>query len=488
MSGRKKTFYIIITFPVIIFLSVLIGHSLGKSQVREINSSRVQIPQESMINDVMLLIKNRYKDTNINDDKLIYGAIKGMVEALDDPYSQFMPVEIYTEIMDDTSGKFGGLGIEIGITSINGYNRLTVISPIEGTPAYKSGLEAGDYITKINGATTFGIDLDKAKQKLRGKPGTKVSLTIMRESEEDPIEVVITRDFIQIPTVKSRILEGDIGYIRITQFSDTTPGNVDKSLDEFENAGVKGIILDLRTNPGGTLSAAVEVASDFLREGQLVVYTKGRTKEDRMEYVVKKSSPHPWHPLIVLVDQWSASGSEIVVGAIKDHKRGLILGDENSTYGKGSVQTIFPMRDGKTGLKLTVADYYTPSGKNISKVGIEPDIKYSGLVLMPSEAKMYRKLRTSKSLDDFIAEAGDDILKRLNRKAEKDSGNPDEELFKSFVKKLSQDNIVLSENLIKMAIAEKTKDETDEYEYDPVIRFAINHLRAFEVLNVKAGA
>ena len=491
MSERKKTFYIICILQVLILASaVLIGRSLGKSQTREVSalSTNIKFSQDNMIKDVALLIKNRYKDSNVDEEKLVYGAIKGMVEALNDPYSQFMTEEIYEEIMDDTSGKFGGLGIEIGITSFNGYRRLTVISPIEGTPAYKAGLEAGDYITKINGESTFGINLDKAKQKLRGKPGTKVNLTIMRENEDDPIDISITRDLIKNPTVRSRVLDNSVGYIRISQFADTTPENVEKALNEFEIANVKGVILDLRTNPGGTLSSAVDVASFFLKEGQLIVYTKGRTDDDRMEYVARKGSSHPKHPLVVLIDEWSASGSEIVVGAIRDHKRGLIVGTGSSTFGKGSVQTIFPMRDGKTGLKLTVADYYTPNGKNINLVGIEPDIKYDGFALMPSEARMFRKLRSSKSLDEFISEAGDDILKRLNRKNGKDAENPDDELFKSFVKKLSQEDIVLSENLIKLAIAEKTKDETDEYEYDPVIKFAISHLRALDVLNLKGGA
>jgi carboxyl-terminal processing protease len=324
--------------------------------------------------------------------------------------------------------------------------------------------------------------LDAAKHKLRGEPGTKVEITVMREGEDEPIDIVITRGLIQVETVESEILENDIGYIRIRQFSDTTPKDVDKALDDFEKAKVKGVILDLRTNPGGTLSAAVEVASDFLREGQLIVYTEGREEEDRKEFRVQKGTPHPRHPLVVLVNRWSASGSEIVVGAIKDHKRGLIVGNEHPTFGKGSVQTIFPMQDTKTGLKLTVAYYYTPSGKNINGVGIEPDVKYPRSTA--PEAKMYWKLRGSESLKEFVKEAGDDILERLEVTKGNGTESPDMRLFDSFVKKLSKDNIVLSENLIKLAIAEETKDEADEYEYDPVIRFAVNHLRAFEVMGL----
>jgi carboxyl-terminal processing protease len=431
----------------------------------------------------MRYIEEKYREENVEREKLVYGAIKGMTEALDDPYSQFMEPEMYTETMGDTTGEYGGLGIAIDITVANDYKRLTVISTFEDTPAHKAGVQAGDYIIKINGESTAGISLDIAKKKLRGKPGTEVRITVMREGEEEPRDFVITRNVIQIETVQSKVLGNDIGYIRIRQFANTTPKDVDKALGNFGKAKVKGVILDLRTNPGGTLPAAVEVASDFLREGQLIVYTEGRRPEDYKEFRVEKGSPHSQHPLVVLVDQWSASGSEIVVGAIKDHKRGLIVGNEHPTFGKGSVQTIFPMRDGKAGLKLTVANYYTPNGNNINKVGINPDVKYPRLTT--PETRMYWELRGSKSLKEFVKESGDDILNRLRMAEEKDDEeSPDKNLFDSFVKKLAKEDIVLSKNLIKLAIAYETSDEADEYEYNPIIRFAINHLRALELLDV----
>lgn len=482
MSEGKKTLYAIIVLQMIILVSaVLIGHSIGRAQPRDNSiSSRDQF---GMIGKAMLYIREKYREEDVDVEKLVYGSIKGMTEALDDPYSQFMAPEMYNDTMEDTSGKFGGLGIEIGLKVVNDYSRLTVMSPLDGSPAHKAGVEAGDYIMKIDGESTFGISLEKAKQKLRGKPGTKVIITVVREGEDEPIDITVTRGVIAIETVKFRTLDNDIGYIRLSQFSDTTPDDFDKALDEFEKAKMKGIVLDLRANPGGTLPAAVDVASDFLSEGQLVVYTQGRSEEDYREFRVQKGKPRSRLPLVVLVDQWSASGSEIVVGAIKDHKRGLIVGNEHSTFGKGSVQTIFPMPDGKSGLKLTVANYYTPSGKNINKVGIEPDIKYPDLT--SSEVRVFRKLRSSENLDQFVKEAGDDILEKLE--TVKGSGvqeNPDLELFRSFTKRLSQEDIVLSESLIKLAIAYKTKDEVDEYEYDPVVRFAINHLRAINVLNL----
>ena len=484
MSAKRKTLYTIIALQAFIFIfAILIGHSLGKSQARDEVDADTRI---RMIDDAMRLIRNKYKEENVPLETLVNGAIKGMIESLqetyDDPHSQFMMPDTYKRTMDDTTGRYGGLGIEISITSVNGYRRLTIISAFEGTPADKAGLEAGDYIIKIDGELTFGITIGEAKQKLGGEPGKKVKLTVVRETEEESIDVMVTRGLIKMPTVKSKILAGDIGYIRLTQFSDTTPKAVDEELNRFEKARVKGIILDLRANPGGLLTAAVDVASDFLREGQLVVYTQGRDPADRTEYRVRKGAPHPWHPLVILVDRWSASGSEIVAGAIKDHKRGLIVGGEHPTFGKGSVQTIFPMADGETGLKLTVAHYYTPSGTNVNKIGIEPDIKYSGST--PSEVRMFRKLIRSESLKEFVKEAGDDILARLKRKARKGDEDPDRELFKSFVKKLSQEDIVLSGNLIKLAIADKTENDVDEYEHDPLISFAISHLRAFEVLDI----
>ncbi len=484
MSAKKKTLYTIIALQAFIFIfAILIGHSLGRSQTRD---SVTAITHARMIDEAMKLIRNKYKEEDVALETLVQGAIKGMTESLqetyDDPYSQFMMPDTFKETMDDTTGRYGGLGIEIGITSVNGYRRLTVISTFDDTPADKAGLEAGDYMIKIDGELTYGITIGEAKQKLRGEPGKKVKLTVVRETEEESIDITVTRGLIKIPTVKSKMLAGDIGYIRLTQFSDTTPKALDEELDKFEKAKVKGIILDLRTNPGGTLSAAVDVASDFLKEGQLVVYTQGRDPTDRKEYHVRKGAPHPWHPLVILVDRWSASGSEIVVGAIKDHKRGLIIGGEHSTFGKGSVQTIFPMADGATGLKLTVAHYHTPSEANINGIGIEPDIKYSGST--PSEVRMFRKLTSSKSLEEFVEEAGEDILTRLKKKIKKNDEDPDRELFKSFVKKLSKEDIVLSENLIKLAIAQETETDADEYEYDPLINFAISHLRAFEVLHI----
>jgi len=465
----KKFLSVVIILQALILISaVLIGHSIGKPSW----DSDAIVNEFGPLINAMQYINDYYRDKNsIKKEDMIYGAVKGMVESLDDPYSQFLPPDLYRDMMDDTSGKFGGLGIEIGMTGDDAKDQLTIMSVFEGNPAYEAGMKPGDYIMEIDGESATNITLYGAKRKLRGEPGTKIGLTVVREHEDEPLKFDIVRAIIQISTVSHEILEGNIGYIRITQFSETTPKDFEKTLNELQNMKIKGIIMDLRSNPGGTLNAAVDVASSFLKENQIIVSTKSSIKSEDKEYKTSTDMPHIELPLMVLIDHWSASGSEIVVGAIKDYKRGLILSSSDSTYGKGSVQTIFPMLDGKSGLKLTVAHYYTPNGNDINEIGIKPDVKLPNL--SSDEIKMFRKLDSNKTIEDFVKESGDDILKRL----EKTSNEEDKTKFGKLVKKLNDDNIKLDESYIKLAIAEKTKNEIDNYEYDPVIKSALNHLK-----------
>jgi carboxyl-terminal processing protease len=470
--SKKFLFIVIILQALILVSAVLIGHSIGKPSLK----SDFSLDDFKPLINTMQHINDYYRDKDsVSEEKLINGAVKGMVESLGDPYSQFLPPELYKDMMDDTSGKFGGLGIEIGMSGDKGKEQLTVISVFEGNPAYKVGMKAGDQIVEIEGRSTADISLYDAKRELRGEPGSKIKLKVVREHVDEPLDLAITRDVIQVSTVKYKVLDGNIGYIRLSQFSDTTPNDFDKTLKELKEAGVKGLIMDLRSNPGGTLSAAVSVASSFLNENQIVVSTKSRIPEDNMEYRVKKGIYHTDLPLIVLIDRWSASGSEIVVGAIKDYKRGVIMSVNDSTYGKGSVQTIFPMLDGKSGLKLTVAHYYTPSGKDINKVGIAPDIKRPNLT--PEQMKMFQQLDSGKDIDEFIKEYGDDILKKIDQS----SDNNVKTKFNKLVEKVNNGNIKLDESYIKYAIAEKTKNEIDDYEYDPLIKFAVSRLEGGSV-------
>ncbi|MCP4649048.1 MAG: S41 family peptidase [PVC group bacterium] len=322
--------------------------------------------QIELFSDVIASIQHDYVE-DVKSKDIIYGALKGMLATLD-PYSQFMDPDMYKELRVETEGEFGGLGIEITIKD----NLLTIITPLDGTPADQVGLHAMDRIVKIEGEITRDITLTEAVKKMRGKPGTNVTLTIMRESEDELKDYTITRAIIEIKAIrKASILEDNIGYIKLVDFSEKTKENLDSALQELEEKGMDSLIFDLRNNPGGLLISSVETASKFLPTGDLIVYTKGRYKEQDLEYRSTGKSPFKNIPLIVLINGGSASASEIVAGAIQDNKRGIIVGSQS--FGKGSVQTVIPLRDGSA-LRLTTAKYYTPSGKTINEEGVTPDV------------------------------------------------------------------------------------------------------------------
>lgn len=318
-----------------------------------------------VLSEVLYKIERNYVEHTDPQD-VLYGAIKGMVRTLD-PHSYFMRPEEYRELMVETKGKFSGVGIEITIRN----HVLTVVSPIEGTPAFKAGIKAGDQIIMIGGKSTKELSIMDAVKLIRGPKGSKIKLTIRRREIEKPIDFIITRDVIPIKSVRSFSLPFDIGYVRISNFQSNTSKELSEALEGMENKrGLKGLILDLRNNPGGLLSQAVRVADEFLDSG-LIVSIKGRDKKEEESVAHENGKPRKY-PMIVLVNEGSASASEIVAGALQDNKRALILG--STTFGKGSVQTLFPLSDG-SGLRLTTAIYYTPSGRSIQARGIEPDIK-----------------------------------------------------------------------------------------------------------------
>ncbi len=300
--------------------------------------------------------------------KLIYGAINGMISSLD-PHSGFMPPEAYKEMQIDTKGEFGGLGIEIGMKD----NVLTVVSPIDDTPAFKAGIKAGDKIIKIDGELTSGMSIFDAVKKMRGPKGSPVTLSIFREGFSTARDFKIVRDVIKIKSVKWKMLDKQdgIGYVKLTEFQEKSAQDMAAALKQLRAEGMKSLVLDLRNNPGGLLNSAVAIAGQFLPQGKLVVYIKGRTGP-RTDYNTSGQYPSYDHmQMIVLVNEGSASASEIVSGALKDWKRAVILGTQ--TFGKGSVQTVIPLSDG-SGLRLTTAMYYTPSGVSIQNIGITPDI------------------------------------------------------------------------------------------------------------------
>lgn len=358
---RYKTATLGTLIITIIFALVLLSKW---SPLKNVNAEDEHYVRIKTFAEALTLVKKNYVE-EVDEKELIYGAIRGMLNSLD-PHSSFMSPEIFKEVQIDTKGEFTGLGIQIGIKD----NVLTVIAPIEDTPAYKAGIKAGDKIIKINGESTKGMSLYDAVTKLRGPKGTSVTITIVRKGLEEPKDITIVRDVIKIKSVKSKIVDDGIGYIKVTQFQESTASELSKALKRLEKEKINALILDLRNNPGGLLKGSIDVVSQFLPSRKLVVYIKGRSGE-KAEFYTNSDKPFYDYPMIVLVNEGSASASEIVAGALQDWGRAVILGTE--TFGKGSVQTVFPLNDG-SGLRLTTARYYTPKGKSIQTTGIKPDI------------------------------------------------------------------------------------------------------------------
>ncbi|MCA9472843.1 MAG: S41 family peptidase [Nitrospirales bacterium] len=348
-----------LTVVIILLVGVLIGKGWDRTGYASENYEELQIFAE-----VLSQVKKHYVEETKMED-LVHGAVRGMLAGLD-PHSSYMTLDMYKEMQVETKGEFGGLGIQIGIKD----NRLTVIAPIEDTPAFAAGIKAGDIIVKVGDTPTKDLTLMEAVQKMRGPKGTSVNLTVFREGEKQPLVFDITRDTIKIQSVRSKVIGGNTGYIRITQFQEQTPEDLANELEKLKEQNIQGLILDLRNNPGGLLTAAVGVAEQFLKSGKLIVSIKGRNgRED--EYRARDNGEKYQYPMIVLINQGSASASEIVAAAMQDWGKAVILG--MTSFGKGSVQTILPLSDG-SGLRLTTAKYYTPKGESIHKIGVKPDI------------------------------------------------------------------------------------------------------------------
>ena len=358
------------------YLLVLIGLmtgvlvSIGHGVFAERDSTRATLPVEELrtFSDVFGRIKNDYV-VDVDDKELIEYAIRGMLSGLD-PHSAYLDAEQFTELQVGTTGQFGGLGIEVGME--NGF--VKVIAPIDDTPAQRAGVQSGDLIIRLDDTPVKGMTLGEAVKVMRGKPGSEIELTIVREGLDKPLKINITRDIIKVKSVKARMLEPGYGYLRISQFQSKTAENLVDAIHELkkENGGpLKGMVLDLRNNPGGVLNGAVAVSDAFLDKG-MIVYTEGRIADSRLRFNATPDDVINGAPLVVLVNQGSASASEIVAGALQDHKRAIIVGSR--TFGKGSVQTILPLSS-QSALKLTTARYYTPSGRSIQAEGIIPDIE-----------------------------------------------------------------------------------------------------------------
>lgn len=361
MRDRRKRIGIGLLVTTLGIGAVLLG-SHGLDRVAAVGREDYE-GLESFSNVLAIVQKNYVQE--VKTSQLVEGAIDGMLTALD-PHSAYLTPDLYRELQVDTEGSFGGLGIEITLRD----GLLTVVSPIEDTPAYRAGVKAGDQIVKIDGELTKDLTLLEAVKRMRGPQGSQVTISVRREGVDRFLDISLTREVIKIRSVKSKLLEPGYGYIRLTQFQDRTTADLEDALTRFSRNGqeLKGLVLDLRSNPGGLLSQAVKVADVFLDSG-MIVYTKGRLNTQQQKYLAHPGG-HTEFPLVVLVNNGSASASEIVAGAVQDHGRAVVLGTQ--TFGKGSVQTILPLENGAA-LRLTTAMYYTPNGRSIQVTGVKPD-------------------------------------------------------------------------------------------------------------------
>lgn len=398
--------------------------------------------------DILTIIQKSYVD-EVDLNKIIYDSIKGMVSSLD-PHSSFMPPDIYKELQVETKGSFGGLGIEITIRD----GVLTVVAPIEDTPAYRVGILTGDKIIKIEEESTKDMSLLDAVKKMRGEPDTSINITIIRDGFKEPKVFTVIRDIIKIKSVKFKLIEDQFAYIRIAQFQEKTAVEFKRALQNLKSdqSSLKGLILDLRGNPGGLLDQAVKISDVFLDSG-LIVYTEGRIDNQKMQFLAKENDATHDYPIIVLVNGGSASASEIVAGALQDHGKAIIVGTR--TFGKGTVQTIYPLSDG-SGLRITTAKYYTPGHRSIQEKGIVPDIV----------------------VDDSI-ESSNPTIKKMKFLREKD-------LMKHFkgegIEEEADDQAVENE---KDTDTSAQKEEVEEP--DPPLQTALNILKSWQLLNKKNG-
>ena len=351
----------------VIIALLLSGQIAYAEPAPEPEAGELPVDQIRTFAEVFAKIKKDYVE-DVEDGVLLENAIKGMLEGLD-PHSSYLDEDAYMDLQEGTSGEFGGLGIEVSME--DGF--IKVISPIDDTPAQKAGLQSGDLVIRLDETPVKGLSLNDAVARMRGEPGTDITLTIIREGEEKPLKIAITRDVIKVKSVRTQTLEPGFGYLRISHFQSRTAEDARTGVQQLKqdnNGNLNGLILDLRNNPGGILSAAVSISDLFLDKG-LIVYTEGRIDDSRLKFNAKPADILDNAPIVVLVNAGSASASEIVAGALQDHKRGIIMGQK--TFGKGSVQTVLPISNAAA-LKLTTARYFTPSGRSIQVSGIEPDV------------------------------------------------------------------------------------------------------------------
>lgn len=421
-----------------------------------------------VFNEIFNLLRTEYYDeSKIDPEKLTHGAINGMIKSLDDPHTSYMSKDIFKELQTETKGEFGGVGIVIGVRD----SWITVISPIDDTPGARAGIKAGDKIIEVNGESTEGFTTMDAVNLIRGKVGTSVNLTIRRESVQQLLHFDITRGIIQLESVKSKVIENHIGYIRISSFSEHTAESLEDHLYELTDQEVDSLIIDLRNNPGGLLSSAIQITDMFLDKGT-IVSIEGRVRGQDQVYKAHERTIAPDIPIIVLVNGGSASGSEIVAGAIRDNNRGILVGTK--TFGKGSVQTVRELPDG-SGIRITTALYYTPSGESIHKIGIEPDEVVKEIEITEEESEAIEKINELELVKIFI----------------KDHKKYTKNEFNNFIEQLTQKGITLKpaivRRLIKNELEKNRIPDLIDLDYDIQLKHSVNMLKSINLF-LKANA
>lgn len=408
MSTKKQ--FIGVAAGLVLGTSLTVGHNVLATRA---DTNTLPMEHLRTFTDVFTRIKRNYVE-EVSDEELLEYAIRGMLSGLD-PHSAYLDGEQFKELRIGTSGEFGGLGIEVGME--DGF--VKVISPIDDTPADRAGVEAGDLIIRLDDTPVKGLSLNDAVKLMRGKPGSPLLLTIVREGTDAPVKIEVVRDIIQVSSVKERLLEGGFGYVRISTFQTKTTRSLEESVKKLvkENEGkdLGGLVLDLRNNPGGVLTAAVGVSDAFLEDG-LVVYTDGRDRDNHLSYSAHRGDLINGAPLVILVNEGSASASEIVAGAIQDHKRGIVMG--RKTFGKGSVQTIQDLPNGGA-VKLTTARYFTPEGRSIQAAGIVPDIELGRFTLKERDGGSVDPLSEA-SLTGHLSNPNDEDAEKTEDSGAKD--------------------------------------------------------------------
>lgn len=413
-----------------------------------------------LFEQVYRFIQRNYVD-EVEPDVLIEGALNGMFEALDDPHSAYLDTEEMRSLTDTTSGEFGGVGMFISKPGGDDEQRyIEVVSPIEDTPAYRAGLRAGDRIKSVEGESTADLSVDGVVDLLRGEPGTEVNVTILR-GEDLEFPVSLERAIIRVPTVKWDMIHDDIGFLRVIQFTPYTDDRVEEAIEEFQDSGYRSMIIDLRSNPGGLLDSVVDVADLFFDAG-VIVETRGRIDSENQTFTARRGQlVDDRKEIVVLVDDGSASAAEILAAAMKDRQRATLIGQ--TTYGKGSVQQVRSI--GSSGFRLTMARYYTPSGTNIDKVGVEPDIVVEEPELSEEEQDSYARIREEERIGSFVQSVND----------------PTEAQIDEFIQELRDDGIVLNDRWLRRLVrieVNRVLNRTEVYdlEYDIVLQRAVEYL------------